>query len=150
MPIAAIHVLEERYDDRRLSKVSTAVQDALVRILTIPLDDLFQIIHVLPRKRFLHTPSFLGLKYSDDFILLELSFISGRSKETRLALLKELNARIVAGAGISPDDLMIHLSDDPGENYSFGQGLAQQACAAPTEHGITRTAIDHPPPPLSL
>jgi hypothetical protein len=142
MPIAAIHVLEERYDECRLSKVSTAVQDALVRILTIPLDDLFQIIHVLPRKRFLHTPSFLGLKYSDDFILLELAFISGRSKETRLALLKELNARIVAGAGISPDDLMIHLSEDPGENYSFGQGLAQRAFVSPPEEGVTRTLID--------
>ncbi len=64
------------------------------------------------------------MKYSDDFILLELAFISGRPKETRLALLKELNARIVAGAGISPDDLMIQLSEFPGENFSFGQGLA--------------------------
>jgi len=33
-----------------------------------------------------------SLKYSDDFILLEVAFISGRPKETRLALLKELNA----------------------------------------------------------
>jgi hypothetical protein len=75
----------------------------------------------------LHTPSYLGLKYSDDFILLEVATISGLPKETRLALLKELNARIVVGAGISPDDLMVHLSQDPGENYSFGQGLAQNA-----------------------
>jgi quinol monooxygenase YgiN len=41
-----------------------------------------------------------------------------------------LNARIVAAAGISPDDLMVHLSEDPGENYSFGQGLAQRAVSA--------------------
>ena len=73
------------------------------------------------------TPSFVGMKYSDDFIILELAFISGRPKETRLALLKELNARIVAGAAISPDDLMIQLSEGPGENFSFGQGLAQRA-----------------------
>jgi hypothetical protein len=83
MPIASIHVLEGRYDERRLSKVSTAVQDALVSILNIPPDDFFQIIHVFPPGRFLHTPSFLGLKYSDDFILLELAFISGRSTDTR-------------------------------------------------------------------
>src|SRR5438552_5064422 len=127
MPLAKIHVLEGRYDERRLSNVSKAVQDALVSILKIPSDDFFQIIHELPRNRFLHTPSFLGIKYSDDFIVLELTFISGRSKETRLALLKELNARIVAGAGISPDDLMIQLIEGPGENFSFGQGLAQRA-----------------------
>jgi hypothetical protein len=67
------------------------------------------------------------MRYSDDLILLEVAFISGRPKETRLALLKELNAQIVERAGISPDDLVIQLSEAPGENYSLGQGLAQRA-----------------------
>ena len=127
MPIAKIHVLESRYDERRLAAVSKAVQESLIEILKIPPDDFFQIIHELPRNRFLHTPSFLGMKYSDDFLLLEVVFIAGRPKETRLALLKELNKRISAGAGISADDVMIWLSEDPGENFSFGRGLAQRA-----------------------
>ena len=127
MPLAKIHVLEGQYNERRLGKVSRAVQEALIGVLKIPPEDFFQIIHVLPRNRFLHTPSFLGLKYSDDFIVLEVAFIAGRPKETRLALLRELNSRIVAGAGISPDDLMIQLVEGPGENFSFGQGLAQRA-----------------------
>ena len=132
MPLAKIHVLEGRYDERRLGNVSKAVQDALTGILKVPPDDFFQIIHVLPRNRFLHTPSFLGMKYSDDFIVLEITFIAGRPKETRLALLKELNARIVAGAGISPDDLMIQLTEESGENFSFGRGLAQRASLSQT------------------
>ena len=132
MPIAKIHLLEGRYDERRLVAVSKAIQEALIEILKIPPDDFFQIIHELPRNRFLHTPSFVGMKYSDDFILLEVVFISGRPKETRLALLKELNKRIVAGAGVSPDDVMIWLAEDPGENFSFGHGLAQRASATKT------------------
>jgi hypothetical protein len=127
MPIARIHVLEGRYDDRRLGQVSHGVQDALISVLKIPSDDFFQVIHVLPSNRFLHSPSFLGMRYSDDLILLEVAFISGRPKETRLTLLKELNAQIVARAGISPDDLLIQLTEVPGENFSFGQGLAQRA-----------------------
>ena len=127
MPIATIHVVEGRYDEPRLGHVSKAVQDALISVLKVPSDDFFQVIHVLPRNRFLHTPSFLGMTYSDDLILLEVAFISGRPKETRLALLKELNAQIVERAGISPDDLVIRLSEAPGENYSLGQGLAQRA-----------------------
>src|SRR5262249_7409968 len=126
MPLAKIHVLEGRYDERRLGNISKAIQDALISILKIPPDDFFQIIHVLPRNHFLHTPSFLGMNYSDDFIVLEIAFITGRPKESRLALLKELNARIVAGAGISPDDVMIQLSEGPGENFSYGQGEAQR------------------------
>jgi hypothetical protein len=127
MPFARIHVLEGRYDERRLGQGSRAVQEALVSVLKIPSDDFFQVIHVLPRNRFLHSPSFLGMTYSDDLILLEVAFISGRPKETRLTLLNELNAQIVAGAGISPQDLLIQLSEAPGENFSFGQGVAQRA-----------------------
>src|SRR6267378_7848186 len=81
MPLAKIHILEGRYDEPRLGRLSQAVQESLIRVLKIPPDDFFQIIHELPRRRFLHTPSFLGLKYSDDFILLELAFSSAQGIE---------------------------------------------------------------------
>jgi phenylpyruvate tautomerase PptA (4-oxalocrotonate tautomerase family) len=127
MPVAKIHVLEGRYDEARLGNMSKAVQDALMSALGVPPDDFFQIIHTLPRTQFRHTPSFLGLKYSDDLILLEITFISGRPKQKRLALLKAINEGAVAATGISPDDVMITLYEVPGENISFGQGLAQRA-----------------------
>jgi hypothetical protein len=127
MPVAKIHILEGQYDEARLGKVSRAVQDGLMSALGVPPDDFFQIVHILPRSQFLHTPSFLGFKYSDDLIILEVTFISGRPKEKRLGLLKTLNDGVVAAAGISPDDLMITLYEVPGENISFGLGLAQRA-----------------------
>ena len=127
MPVAKIHVLAGQYGEPRLGEVSKAVQAALMGTLGVPPDDFFQIIRVLPRSQFLHTPSFLGLKYSDDLIILEITFISGRPREKRLALLKALNEGVVAAAGISADDLMITLYEVPGENISFGQGLAQRA-----------------------
>src|SRR5258708_37637243 len=79
VPIARIHVLEGRYDERRLGHVSMAVQDALISVLKIPSDDFFQVIHVLPRNRFLHSPLVSRHEVrSDDLILLEVAFISGR------------------------------------------------------------------------
>jgi Tautomerase enzyme len=127
MPVAKIHLLEGQYSKARLDKVSNAIQKALIAALDVPPDDFFQLVHVLPRDQFRHTPSFLGLIYSDDLILLEVTFISGRPKEKKLQLLKTLNAGIVAAAEISPDDLMITLYETPGENISFGRGLAQRA-----------------------
>ena len=127
MPLAEVHVLEGQYDEVRLGKVSEAIQSALIEVLGVPPDDFFQIHHVLPRNRYLHTPAFLGQKYSDDMILLELTFITGRPKETRLALLKSLNEKVVAAARISPADLVIMLYEIAGENASFGSGLAQRA-----------------------
>src|SRR5258708_13376432 len=121
MPFTRIHVLEGRSDENRLRHVSTAVPDALIGVLKIPSDDFFQVIHVLPRNRFLHSPSFLGVRYSADLILLGVAFISGRPRETRLTLLKELNAQIAERAGISPDDLLIPMSQAPAAPYPFDQ-----------------------------
>ena len=133
MPVAKLHVLEGRYDEARLDRMLNGVQQALITALGIPPDDFFQIIHVLPPTQFRHTRSFLGLNYSDDLILLEITFISGRPKEKRLGLLKALNDAVIAAAKISPDDLLITLYETPGENISFGRGLAQRAHISGTE-----------------
>jgi len=131
MPLAKIHVVEGRYDDARIGKISGAIQAALMNTLHVPAEDFYQLIFEIPRKRFLHTPSFVGMHYTDDLIILDVTFIQGRSKQMRLALLKDINNRVTAAAGISPDDLMITLYEVPGENISFGQGEAQRANAVP-------------------
>jgi phenylpyruvate tautomerase PptA (4-oxalocrotonate tautomerase family) len=131
MPLAKIHIVEGRYDDARIGKISDAIQSALMNTLHVPPEDFYQLIFEFPKKRFLHTPAFVGMHYTDDLIILDLTFIQGRSKQTRLALLKDINNRVTAAAGISPDDLMITLYEVPGENISFGQGEAQRANAVP-------------------
>jgi phenylpyruvate tautomerase PptA (4-oxalocrotonate tautomerase family) len=127
MPLAKIHVVEGRYDEARIAKVSGAIQAALINTLHVPPEDFYQLIFELPKNRFLHTPSFLGLNYTDDLIILDVTFIQGRPKETRLALLKDINRRVAAAAAVSPDDIMITIHEVPGENISFGQGEAQRA-----------------------
>jgi hypothetical protein len=127
MPLAKVHLLEGQYDKARIGQLSEAIQNALIAVLGIPPDDFFQIHHVLPRDRYRHTPSFLGQEYSDDMILLELTFITGRPKETRLALLKSLNEKVVAAVKIAAADLVVLLYEVAGENASFGSGLAQRA-----------------------
>jgi Tautomerase enzyme len=129
MPLAKIHVLEGRYDPDRMAKVSAAIQAALMNTLRVPAEDFYQLIFELPKNRFLHTSSFVGMHYTDDLIILDLTFIQGRPKETRLALLKDINGRVAAAAALSPDDMLILLHELPGENISFGQGEAQRAKA---------------------
>jgi hypothetical protein len=140
MPLAKLHVLEGQYDQARLGKVSSAVQNGLISALGIPREDFFQIIHVLPKSQFRHTPLFLGLNYSDDLIVLVITFISGRPKEKRLGLLKALNDAVISAAGISPDDLLITLYETPGENISFGRGLPQRAHVADQEAAAAQAA----------
>jgi hypothetical protein len=140
MPVAKIHMLEGQYSEARIDKVSDAIQKALVGALGIPPEDFFQIIHVLPRNQFRHTPAFLGLTYSADLIMLEITFISGRHKEKKLQLLNALNDNIVAAAGMSPDDLLVLLYETPGENISFGRGLTQRAHISEPKPGHSESA----------
>jgi hypothetical protein len=86
MPRTKIHALEGQCDGARMDGVSVAFYEALINVLKVAPDDFFHIIHVIPLTRLRHTPSFLGLKYSDDLIVLELTFVSSRPKDTRLAL----------------------------------------------------------------
>jgi Tautomerase enzyme len=127
MPLAKIHVHEGRYTEERLTKLGNAIQTALEEVLRVPPEDYFRVFHVLPPDRYVHTPGFLGLKYSDDLILLEITFISGRGKDDRLKLLKAINQHVVSAVGISPDDLAIMVYETAGENVSFGRGEAQRA-----------------------
>ena len=120
----------------RKSRMRCKALSSEKRFFKIPPDDFFQIIHELPKPRFLHTPSFLGLTYSDEFILLEVTFLAGRSRETRLALLKELNQRVATQAGISKDDLVIMLYEFPGKTPPSGR--------------VWRSAHPSLPPPSAL
>src|ERR1700745_702939 len=102
MPLAKIHLLAGRYAEARIAKVSAAIQAALMNTLRVPPEDFYQLIFELPKNHFLHTPSFVGMHYTDDLIVLDLTFIQGRPKETRLALLKDINTRGAAAARGSP------------------------------------------------
>ena len=84
MPLAKIHVVEGRYDESRIAKVSDAIQAALMNTLRVPPDDFYQLIFEFSKKRFLHTSSFVGMHYTDDLIILDLTFIEGRSKRCGL------------------------------------------------------------------
>ena len=56
MPLAKIQVVEGRYDETWMAKVSGAVQAALMNRLCIPPKDPYQLIFEFPQKRFLFCP----------------------------------------------------------------------------------------------
>jgi phenylpyruvate tautomerase PptA (4-oxalocrotonate tautomerase family) len=61
MPLAKIHITEGRYDEARIDKISEGVQAALMNTLGVPAEDFYQLIFELPKNRFRHTPSFVGM-----------------------------------------------------------------------------------------
>ena len=85
--------------------MADAVHAALVAKLGIPATDRFQLIREYDGDDFIHADAHLDLTYSADLVMLEITFVEGRSDEVKKELLRDLNERLVASAGIRPDDL---------------------------------------------
>jgi 4-oxalocrotonate tautomerase len=69
--------------------------------------------------------SYLGNRYSNDIILIQITMSSGRTVERKKAFYKrivdDLNAQLKAWR----EDVVINLVEVGKENWSFGGGIAQ-------------------------
>src|SRR5437879_12411837 len=63
MPLAKIHVLEGQYDEARLGRVSSAVQNGLISALGIPPEASFRSFPAFPGVDYLTSRPFSGLAY---------------------------------------------------------------------------------------
>ena len=65
------------YDSARLARrYKSSLMSNLVATTFPPF---YQLIFEFPKNRLLHTPSFVGMHYTDDLIILEFVFLEGRS-----------------------------------------------------------------------
>lgn len=126
MPLVTINLRKGRSPAVRRA-IADAVHAALVANLGIPETDRFQLVREYGDEDFIHTDAHLDLTYTRDLVMLEVSFVEGRSDEIKKALLRDLCERITAAAGQRPDDLMVTFHDIGRANVSFGKGLAQRA-----------------------
>jgi phenylpyruvate tautomerase PptA (4-oxalocrotonate tautomerase family) len=126
MPLTKIHLREGRSAEDRAA-IAGAVQEALVTNLGIAEDDLFQVIQEYGEGDFRHSDAFGDLTYTRDLLMIEISFIQGRSDEVKKGLLADLNDRLVKAVALRPDDVFVILYDVGPANVSFGRGLAQKA-----------------------
>ncbi len=126
MPLTTIHLRHGRTAEQKAA-IADAVNAALVAHLGIPPEDRFQLVREYADEDFRHADAFLDLTYTRDLLMIEVSFIVGRSDEVKKALLADLNARLVAATGIRPDDVFVLLHEVSAAGVSFGRGLAQKA-----------------------
>jgi phenylpyruvate tautomerase PptA (4-oxalocrotonate tautomerase family) len=126
MPLTRIHLRHGRSAEQKAA-IAAAVNAAVVEHLKVPPEDRFQLLQEYADGDFLHAEAFLDLSYSRDLLMIEISFIVGRSDEVKKALLADINARLVEATGIRPDDVFVILHEVTASGVSFGCGLAQKA-----------------------
>jgi phenylpyruvate tautomerase PptA (4-oxalocrotonate tautomerase family) len=127
MPLVRISVPNGKTAEY-LRAISDGVHQALVETFKIPPDDLFQIItEHAPGVRLVRPKSYLGIEYSADLLVIQITANDTRTVEQKKALYKSIAERLSKSPGLRPQDVMISLVEVKKENWSFGNGEAQYA-----------------------
>jgi len=126
MPLVKTHLRSGRTaEDKRA--IGDAIQAALIEAFEISNDDLYQLFTEYSEDNFRHTDGYLGLTYTDQLIVIELSFIEGRSDEMKKALHRRMNEKLVATGLVRSDDVFVIMTEVGAANASIGAGVVQRA-----------------------
>jgi phenylpyruvate tautomerase PptA (4-oxalocrotonate tautomerase family) len=125
MPLVRID-LHKSAPAERAHIAGDAIYEAMHTLANVPANDKFQIITrhdagelVFPAE------GYLGIDYTPDIIMIQITWNAGRSVEVKKAFYKAVASSISARAGIRPQDVWINLVEVAKENWSFGNGEMQ-------------------------
>jgi 4-oxalocrotonate tautomerase len=102
------------------------VYEALVGV-GVPKDDRFQIITEHDADSFLFDPDYIGIHRSDDLVIIQITWNEGRNPDQKKALYKAIADGLHSRIELRREDVFINLIEVKKENWSFGNGIAQNA-----------------------
>ncbi|HYS12305.1 MAG TPA: tautomerase family protein [Burkholderiaceae bacterium] len=98
---------------------------AMTEVINVPQDDKFQIITEHAPEELNVTPGYLGIRYSPDVVLIQVTLSLGRTVEQKQAFYKRVATDLQRELKLDPQDVFINLVEVAKENWSFGNGIAQ-------------------------
>ena len=131
MPLVKVNLLKGRSVEEKDS-IAASIQAALVSTLGVPDEDRYQLFDEYDAESFRHTSGYLGLTYTDQLLIVEITFVVGRDDELKKSLLAAINRNLVAAGVVGGDDVFVMITEVGSANVSFGRGLAQRAPTSPS------------------
>ena len=126
MPLVRID-LNKSYNPDNSKKIGEIVYRAMEEELSVPKDDKFQIITRHDVTELNIPDSYLGIKYTDKIVIIQITLNGGRSTELKQKLYKRFAEDLNKDLNIRKEDVFISLVEVAKENWSFGNGEAQYA-----------------------
>jgi phenylpyruvate tautomerase PptA (4-oxalocrotonate tautomerase family) len=123
MPLVRIDVQAGR-TPAALRRIADVVQDVMLEFFAAPPGDRYQIVTEHPVGQILVEDSGLGLERTDGVTIVQI-VQQGRSREQKERAYAELALRLEAECGIRPADLVVSVTENTREDWSFGLGRAQ-------------------------
>ena len=126
MPLARIDLTQGKSPEYRRI-LGDIVYEAMVDVLKSPRGDRFQVIAEHPTDTHIADENYLGVRRTQDCVVIQLTLNVGRTVEQKKAFYKAVADSLHARLGLRPEDVFINLIEVPKENWSFGNGIAQYA-----------------------
>jgi 4-oxalocrotonate tautomerase len=127
MPLVRID-LSKGAPAERIRIVSEAVYNAMRKVANVPLDDKFQVVtRHEPVEIIYPEEGYLGMRYTSDLIIIQVTWVAGRSLEAKKAFFREVADEIHDRAHVRKEDVWISLVESSREDWSFGNGEMQYA-----------------------
>jgi 4-oxalocrotonate tautomerase len=124
MPLVRIDLARGKSAQYRKS-LGDIIYRAMTDVINVPQDDKFQVITEHPAEELNVTPTYLGIRYSPDLLLIQITLSQGRTVEQKSAFYKRVALDLQRELKIDPQDVFINLVEVAKENWSFGNGVAQ-------------------------
>ena len=129
MPFVKVNLLKGRSAGEKRA-IGAAIQAALERTLDVSEANRYQLFNEYDRENFRHTGGHLGLTYTDQLVIVEITIRTGDDDEHKKSLLAEINRNLVAAGVVAADDVFVLITEIGDADVSFGRGLSQRAPAA--------------------
>jgi phenylpyruvate tautomerase PptA (4-oxalocrotonate tautomerase family) len=127
MPLARIDISRDASPEL-VHVVSEAIYKAMVEIANVPAHDKFQVINRHTADEIIFpNEGYLGLTYTRDLIIIQITWVSGRSVEVKKKFFQRIADEIHEKAHVRKEDIWINLVDTNREDWSFGDGEMQYA-----------------------
>ena len=127
MPLARMDLSKDAPPER-VRVVSEAIYHAMVEVANVPLHDKFQVVTRHTHDEIIYPEEgYLGLNYTRDLIIIQVTWVSGRSVDVKKKLFRRIADEIHEKAHVRKEDIWINLVDTNREDWSFGNGEMQYA-----------------------
>lgn len=120
MPLVRIDHAAGKSDDFRRA-LSEGIYGAMRATFNVPEDDRFQVLREHAGTEIVRPSSYLGIEYSDDLVVIQITCNEGRTMEMKKALYAAIADRLADSPGIRRQDIFINLVEVKRENWSFGK-----------------------------
>jgi phenylpyruvate tautomerase PptA (4-oxalocrotonate tautomerase family) len=124
MPLVRIDVTENRRSPAQLRDLADTVQDVMLDTFAAPPRDRYQIVTEHKPGQIIAEDTGLGFTRTDDLVIVQV-VQQGRSEAQKQAMYRALADRLEQRTGLSPQDLIVSVTENTREDWSFGEGVAQ-------------------------